>query len=188
MATRLWTKRKPGSQIGPNKDDVPKVRNNTGRIQDARGRTVKQIDPVKLHLLNNDSVIPAEKLRTISDELLPGARRQRLILLLTSVFTILFIVGGTVVYFRYFGTWGGFDPVSTAIHIVQLAVILLGPIIGFRIARQKYATRITTVILKHRHCPHCGYDIRGLKIDPSDGATVCPECGCAWQLTPSASS
>ena len=31
-------------------------------------------------------------------------------------------------------------------------------------------------------CPHCGYDIRGLPTDPEDGATICPECGCAWQL------
>jgi transcription initiation factor TFIIIB Brf1 subunit/transcription initiation factor TFIIB len=37
-------------------------------------------------------------------------------------------------------------------------------------------------MLKHRRCPHCGYDIRGLPVDPQDGATVCPECGCAWEL------
>jgi hypothetical protein len=37
-------------------------------------------------------------------------------------------------------------------------------------------------MLKHRRCPHCGYDLRLLPIDSNDGATVCPECGCAWSL------
>jgi transcription initiation factor TFIIIB Brf1 subunit/transcription initiation factor TFIIB len=37
-------------------------------------------------------------------------------------------------------------------------------------------------MLKHLRCPHCGYDLRGLAADPEDGATVCPECGCAWRL------
>ncbi len=50
------------------------ARINTGRIQDARGRTVTQIDPVKLHRLNNSSVIPPAALRAISEELLPCAR------------------------------------------------------------------------------------------------------------------
>ena len=37
-------------------------------------------------------------------------------------------------------------------------------------------------MLQHRRCPHCGYDLRLLPDDCSDGATVCPECGCAWKL------
>ena len=36
--------------------------------------------------------------------------------------------------------------------------------------------------IEHLRCPYCGYDIRGLPVDPSDGATVCPECGCAWRV------
>jgi hypothetical protein len=41
--------------------------------------------------------------------------------------------------------------------------------------------RISRIMLEHLRCPHCGYDIRGLRPDPSDGALVCPECGCAWK-------
>ena len=43
-------------------------------------------------------------------------------------------------------------------------------------------TRIRNIILKYSRCPHCGYDLRMLRVDPEDGATVCPECGCAWKL------
>jgi hypothetical protein len=42
--------------------------------------------------------------------------------------------------------------------------------------------RIGTVMLGHLRCPHCGYDLRFLRPDPIDGATVCPECGSAWKL------
>ena len=154
-----------------------------GRIKDARGRPVSRLDPVKLHLLNQRSIIPAETLRSMVDEIMPGARRQRLILALISTFTFLFIVGGTIIYFSYFSTWTGFDPVSVTIHVIQGLVILAGPLLAFRIARAKYASRVASVMLEHRHCPHCGYDIRGLPVDPRDGATVCPECGFAWRLS-----
>ncbi len=49
-------------------------------------------------------------------------------------------------------------------------------------ARAKYGNRVASVMLEHRHCPRCGYDIRSLPADTEDGATVCPECGCAWKL------
>ena len=42
------------------------------------------------------------------------------------------------------------------------------------------------VMLQHLRCPHCGYDLRLLPTDPKDGASVCPECGCAWRLEPDA--
>ena len=44
---------------------------------------------------------------------------------------------------------------------------------------------VMAAMLKHLRCPHCGYDIRELPVDPKDGATVCPECGCAWKLADS---
>lgn len=31
-------------------------------------------------------------------------------------------------------------------------------------------------------CTSCGYDLRLLPTQPEDGTTVCPECGCAWEL------
>ena len=153
-----------------------------GRIEDARGRTVRQLDPVKMHLLNQRCVIPPATLRSLADELLPGARRQRLIQFLSVGLGFFIVVGGTFIYFIYFSTWKGLDPVNVTIYAVQFVVIMLGPVLAFRMARAKYASRVASVMLAHHHCPHCGYDIRGLSADPGDGVTVCPECGCAWQV------
>ena len=162
--------------VEPRSSTTPRAR----RLKDARGRSVTQLDPVKLHLLNQHSIIPAKTLRSMADQIMPGARRQRLVQVLIAAFTFTFIVSGTIIYFRYFSTWTGFDPVNVTIYVIQVVVILSGPVLAFRMARDKYTSRVASVMLKHRHCPHCGYDIRGLPADPADGATVCPECGCAW--------
>ena len=50
---------------------------------------------------------------------------------------------------------------------------------GARAVRPK---RVRAVMLRHRRCPHCGYDLRMLPTDPTDEVTICPECGCAWRL------
>ena len=158
------------------------IRQQAGRIKDARGRPVSRFDPVKLHMLNLPSIIPADALRPMVDQIMPGARRQRLIQVLSVALGFLVVVGGTIIYFRYFSVWKGFDPVNVTIYIIQVVVILLGPFLAFRMARAQYAGRVASVMLKHRRCPHCGYDMRGLPTAPEDGATVCPECGCAWSL------
>ena len=49
-------------------------------------------------------------------------------------------------------------------------------------ARRSRFHRIRNVMLQHLRCPHCGYDLRLLPTAPADGATTCPECGCAWNL------
>ncbi len=119
----------------------------------------------------------------MTDELLPGAKRQRLYSLLSVLLSFLFVVGGTIIYFSYFSTWKGFDPVGVTINVIQVIVIVAGPLLAFRMARAKYISRVASVMLKYRHCPHCGYNIKGLPIGLKDGATVCPECGCAWNVT-----
>ncbi len=153
-----------------------------GQIVDARGCRVDQIDPVKLYLLNQWSIIPAETLRSMADQLVPRVRQQRLISVLSAAFTVVFVAGGTALYFHYFSTWTGFDPVSLTINAIQLIVIIAGPLIVFWSARAKYIKGVTAVMLQYRHCPGCGYNLRELPIDAEDGATVCPECGCAWRL------
>jgi hypothetical protein len=54
-------------------------------------------------------------------------------------------------------------------------------IIWYVIKRRRFG-RVAGVMLRHLRCPHCGYNMRDLPADPGDGATVCPECGCAWRL------
>jgi hypothetical protein len=155
-----------------------------GRVKDARGRTVSRLDPVKLDLLGRRSPVPPKTLRSMTDQIMPGARRQRLFQALSVASSVLLIIGGNFVYFHYFSVWKGLDPVGTTIYIVQAAVIVTGPLLAFRMAKSRYAGRIVSVMLTHRHCPHCGYDLRGLPSDARDGATICPECGCAWRLAP----
>lgn len=154
----------------------------SGTIKDAHGRPASLTDPVKLHLLNRDSIIPADTLRSMADKIMPGARRQRLLQLLSVALGLIVVIGGNVVYFRYFSRWKGLDPVLTTIYVVQGVVILSGPVLAFRLAKARYVQRVAAVMLEHRHCPHCGYDLRGSRADAHDGATVCPECGCAWRL------
>jgi hypothetical protein len=48
--------------------------------------------------------------------------------------------------------------------------------------RQRRLKGVRDIMLQHLRCLHSGYDIRDLPTDPTDGATVCPECGCAWKL------
>lgn len=158
------------------------IRQQARRIKDARGRPVSRLDPVKLHLLHLPSIIPSETLRTIVDQIMPGARRQRLFQVLSMALGFFVVVGGTIIYFTYFSVWKGFDPVNVTIYIIQAVVLLSGPYLAFRIARAKYVSRVALVMLKYLRCPHCGYDMRGLPTDSRDGATVCPECGCAWRL------
>jgi hypothetical protein len=157
-------------------------------IKDARGRLVTRFDPVKAHLLNQATLIPVETLRAIADDVLPGVRRQKLIQVVSVVFGFLFVIGGNIVYFRYFSTWSGLDLVGSAIYGVQIVVLLSGPVIAFRMARSQYVSRVAAAMLKRLRCPHCGYDIRLLPVDPADGATVCPECGCAWLIEEAATS
>jgi hypothetical protein len=47
--------------------------------------------------------------------------------------------------------------------------------------RQAHFKRVRAGLLKHRHCAHCGYDLRGLPT-AADGNTACPECGCTRRL------
>jgi len=151
------------------------------RLKDARGRWVTQLDPVRLHLLNQRTPIPDETLHAMVDELLPGAKRKRLIQVLALVLGFGVVVGGNVIYFTYFSSWKGLDPVNTTIYVIQFVVLMSGPLLAFRMARREYAHRVAGVMLRHRHCPHCGYDIRHLPVG-DDATTVCPECGSVWRL------
>lgn len=151
-------------------------------VMDARGRSVRQLDPVVLHLLRQHDVIPAEPLKEIANEILPGASRQGLRQILIALGGLVLVGIGYFVYFRYVSTWRGLDAVQIIFCIVQFVVIASGPLIAYRVVRRTHARRVVPVMLAHGYCPHCGYNISHLPADPLDGATVCPECGCAWQL------
>jgi hypothetical protein len=141
-----------------------------GHIEDARGRRVALLDPFSLHMLPRHDVIPPEYLGAIAKQIGPGMPRWQYRGYLTCV--ILFLIGMGL----------RFDAVERVLWPANIALFLLSGLMTWRGARRARSKRATTVMLQFRRCPHCGYDLRGLREDPADGATVCPECGCAWRL------
>lgn len=156
---------------------------STSRIKDARGRSVTQLDPVRLHVWHRYDSVDAETLHTIVEDLEPGTAkmRRRTIIIVPSV--IVALVLGVMVLYHFSDASARRDLISTLTNPVimgpNLVCCLLVPWIAARQARLK---RVQFAMLKHRRCPHCGYDLRMLPVVPEDGATVCPECGCAWLI------
>jgi hypothetical protein len=154
-----------------------------GRIADARGRTVTQLDPVSLHVWHRYDVIPADALDEIVETLEPGtARLRRLTIAIVPACIMLVAVWIAALYY-FSDPSARQDLVSTLTNPVifgpSIICCFVVPCITARQARRK---RVRFAMLKCRRCPHCGYDLRRLPVDPTDEATVCPECGCAWRL------
>ena len=149
----------------------------TGRITDTRGRKVTQVDPVAMHLLRRYDVIEADDLRRIASEKGVAISPWERILLVYCIIAFVATVIGTI--YCFVGSSSG-DPVLR--RMARLAWHSLWPVLfWWKIKRGRFL-KTTAAMLKHVRCPHCGYDLRLLPVDPQDGATVCPECGCAWML------
>jgi hypothetical protein len=151
-------------------------------IKDARGRKVTQLDPVELRLLRRHDIIDAEALRAMAEEIGSGLTDQqrklaRVFVVAVAIMFIVFIIHTIDVCIR--GRWMEIFDFSR----VAMINFLFWPIVLWAHARQARFRKIRRVMLAHRHCPHCGYDLRGLPPDEHDGATVCPECGCGWRMS-----
>jgi hypothetical protein len=152
-----------------------------GRIKDARGRNVTQLDPIAMNLLRQHGVIPADTLRGITDEIGSGLPKNARAVLYIFVAVLIF---ETVVFFIRVGELtlsGRFLDIFDK-HSVLLLSGWPWALVFWLMAKRRRWGRIRRAMLKHLRCPHCGYDLRLLPADPADGATVCPECGCAWKL------
>ncbi len=153
-----------------------------GRVQDARGRTVSQLDPYTLRLLRRHDIIPTDALVEIAREIGSGWRKWQRIMLIITLLAVaigLIAVGEKCVRMLIASNFSVGELMKTAVPFNGAWV---GPFMFWIGAYQYRAARTKNVMLKHRRCPHCGYDLRGLPVDPKDNATVCPECGCAWRL------
>jgi hypothetical protein len=154
-------------------------------IRDARGREVSQLDPMRLHLLRRPGTIEADVLEQIVEELEPGAARRHPYLILALAATAVLGAGGAMmpIIIGGPGAWRDLmdDVTNPAIYVPSLFVVLFLPWM-FVHARRTRCGRVSAVLIKFRRCPHCGYSLRGLPVDPTDGATVCPECACAWRI------
>ena len=137
-----------------------------------------------MRLLRQHDVIPAETLRELADEIgVRWSKRFRMLffiavacLALVALVTVVVVVADAIK-----GAGLGI-PVPV---LVVLPSAWIAPVAVWMEARAARVKRIRRAMLNRRRCPHCGYDIRLLPTDPSDRATVCPECGCAWRLDPS---
>jgi len=153
-----------------------------GRVIDARGRRVTQLDPVAMHLLHRHDVIPTEELRTIATEIDPQEVKKRPRLALLSPAWIVLWYAAFFGYFLVFKRWRGWDPVLFMFTIPYFVFPIAWLWFGARKARRMRWDRIRRIMLQHRYCPHCGYNLRGCPTDTGDDTTVCPECGCAWSM------
>lgn len=149
------------------------------------------LDPVILLVLHRYERIDAETLRSVVDTIEPGTARYRRHLIVLSfgsiiVVAALFVLLASCLYWKSDAA-GKQDLVRmlrdpafvVPLTLPGLACCIVLP--WFAIRRAK-GSRVRDALLSHRRCPHCGYDLRGLPITPSDETTVCPECGCAWVI------
>ena len=150
---------------------------SAGRITDTRGRRVTQLDPVALHLLRRHSVIEADVLRAIANEKGVKITRAERIPLIVGICGALLVI----TLFAHALITGDIRDAPYAKSAGLLYLCALPWIMWYALKKKRFR-EVAAAMLKYSRCPHCGYDLRMLPTDPRDGATVCPECGCAWKL------
>ncbi len=167
-------------------DTEPSARLKT-RVRDARGRVVKVLDPLRMYALHQHRLIDEASLARIAESIQPGARRMLRIILPLALIAVLLAPLGLLIDVIYEGQAAWNDLLDTLSNPVILGGIFLpclvgGVIVPWMSQRQTRTKRNRAALLLHQRCPHCGYDLQTLAVDPRDGATVCPECSCAWRL------
>ena len=167
------------------KQKKPKTKPPT-HIKDARGRKVTQIDPVELHLLRRHDVIEPAPLQAIAKEVGSGLTKGQKGYL--RFFAVVIGLVAVVFVIRFIDLCIQGNPLGMLEHGAPLFHIWFWPLILWITAKRARFGRIRRIMLAHRRCPHCGYDLRGLPVADEDRATVCPECGCAWRLSKSAAT
>lgn len=162
----------------PGRDD-PLPRH--ARITDARGRELRQLDPVALYHLHRPGPFEAAELKAIVTEIAEGIPKRLRVGMGLAV--LYFVLLGTLLLALIIEAFvTGHLP--TPLHPRNLAIVLLAvwPVILWSQSRRGRVRRTSAVLARWRRCAHCGYDLAGLAANPTDGATVCPECGAAWML------
>ena len=169
-------------QVTATAETEPHAPRQTRRFRGAHGKPVTLLDPYELNLLRRYEVIPAGTLQSIAGEVgfgLPKWQRRGYLACITTFFgCVVFLVIWKLVR----GT--GVDALERVLWPFNLTVFAIGALQFWHSARRGRTKRICSVMLQHLRCPCCGYDLRLLPTDPTDDATVCPECGCAWKLEP----
>jgi len=147
------------------------------QITDARGRKIKPLDPVAMHLLRRHDMIDADVLGAIAGE--PGVKItvQERASLIGGV-AVLLLTCGLFFYSMFVGDLGEAPYAKTSSVLLFTVMVWIA---WWRIRRARF-DKVAAAMLRHRRCPHCGYDLSNLDPGDRDGATLCPECGCAWPI------
>jgi hypothetical protein len=156
---------------------------------DARGREVRVLDPVHLYALRRPGPIDVQTLGEIVETIQPGSRRLVRYLIPITILTLVlavvglgfnWIVGGPPAWRSIFSAFS--NPALIAPIFGGVVGGVIAPIAANRASRGKRTDKARAALLLHKRCPHCGYDLHALPVDPTDGATICPECASAWRL------
>lgn len=153
---------------------------------DARGRRVRLYDPMADWLLARHDRIDRETLERIMGELDAKTHGGRRFILGGIIFLILLTLAAGVGITASVIEEGG-----SALHDLRQALWLTGPGVGVMLiagvawpllsARRKRRLRLRAVMLAHKRCAHCGYDLHA--VPQNQSGVTCPECSCAWVLS-----
>jgi hypothetical protein len=141
---------------------------------------------MRLHVLRRPGAIEADVLDRIVDELEPGTAKMRPFLIIALAAGVVLALAGVLVSVMFDNRPGAWqDLVDTVTSPVVMATnVFVIAFVPWMVVHKRRSRRgrVSALMIKHRRCPHCGYSVQGLPVDPADGATVCPECACAWRL------
>lgn len=150
----------------------------SGQVRDARGRAVRPFSPVA------DSYGRTQRPESpLTPSLRLDLRRTRNLfwLWVARIVSIPFLLfGGQMIVLQ---VW----PILRSQGVIDaLGALAFGVVFtwsGWSLWTQFEGSprKIGAVLLAHRRCVQCAYDLAGCKPD-SDGCTTCPECGSAWRL------
>jgi hypothetical protein len=164
-------------------EDERRSPKRSGRITDARGRRVRQLDPVSMHYLRQRDVIDAETLRKLAADIGIGWPRLVKVLFFVVIADLaLCLVVSGVDLFRDVIVGGAGLGAFVLERLLPLTPLWACPMLIWFVSARVRFKRVRDAMLRHGRCPHCGYDLKGLPVDEPEGATLCPECGCAWRL------
>lgn len=156
-----------------------------GTISDAAGRRVTLLDPAVDWLLGNRERMDQETAERIMTELSGEARASHRLLLggITVVAGLTIAAAGALaISIAIEGRSAWQDAVGSLVFTAPAVTMMLvaGVVVPIIVARKRRLSRSCEAMLRHGHCPHCGYRIADIPAQAQTGHTICPECGCEW--------
>ncbi|MHC4209170.1 MAG: hypothetical protein ACYSWT_05580 [Planctomycetota bacterium] len=139
---------------------------------------------MSMHYLRQRDVIDAETLRKLAADIGIGWPRLVKVLFFVVIadLTLCLVVSG-VDFFKDVIFGGAGLGAFVLERVLPLTPLWAFPMLIWFVSARVRFKRVRDAMLRHGRCPHCGYDLKGLPVNEPEGATLCPECGCAWRLS-----